>query len=62
MEAKTAFVKLQRKHSLGVTRSLEVTGKYTTREEAEASAEPGIVYPVIQANKMLKDFNSRNNS
>ncbi len=62
MEAKTAFVKIQRKHSLGVTKSLEVTGKYLTREEAEASPEVGTIYPVIQANKLIKDFNSRKNS
>lgn len=59
MEAKTAFVKLQRKHALGVTKGYEITGKYLTRDEAEASAEPGTIYPVIQANKILKDFNSR---
>ena len=49
MEVKTAFVKIQRKHSLGVTKSLEVTGKYTTRDEAENSTELGTIYPVIQA-------------
>jgi len=50
--ARTAFVKLIERRSLGVRR-LKKVADYTTRDEADACTLDGTVYPVIEANKLL---------
>lgn len=50
--ARTAFVKISERRSLGVLRRKKVA-EYTSRDEADACTLEGTVYPVIEANKLL---------
>ena len=58
----TAFVKIKRKHSLGVTKELVISGEYDTREQAENSPEAGTVYTIFEGRKILKAFKEQKNS
>jgi len=50
--ARTAFVKIKQRRSLGVTRH-SVVAKYTSRDEADACILEGTIYPVVEANKLF---------
>lgn len=53
------FVKVKINHSLGVRRSAEITGRYTSREAAEQSPEKGKIYPAATGYKLVKDANEK---
>ena len=57
--ARTSFVKIKQRRSLGVTRH-SVVAKYTSRDEADACTLEGTVYPVIEANKLLSRKKNEN--
>ncbi len=53
------YIKVKIKHSLGVRRGAEVTGKYNSKEQADESPEDGIVYSAAQGYVIAKKLNEK---
>lgn len=54
------FLKIQRKHSLGRTTDMVVTGEYESKEAAEKDLQTtGTIYPVIAGRTLLKNFREK---
>jgi len=56
MSKQVAFIKVLTKRRLGVRRSIEIVGKYYSREEADSCTLKGTVYPAPVAYGIVKDF------
>ncbi len=59
MSNQVAFIKIRTKRRLGVCRSVEIVGKYYSREELDNCQLKGDVYPAPVAYGIVKDFNSK---
>lgn len=53
------YIKVKIKHSLGVRRGAEVTGTYTSKEQAEQSTEAGEIYSAAKGYSLVKKLNEK---